>query len=93
MSKSIMQDNKQSYLSGRTDNLHKHHIFEGNPNRKNSEEYGCWIWLTADEHNMSDQGVHFNKQLDLRLKCECQRKFEAIYGHKKFKDVFGRYYL
>jgi hypothetical protein len=33
--------------------------------------------------------VHFNKELDTRLKLEAQAAFEKIHGHQKFMDVFG----
>ena len=42
---------------------------------------------------MSDECVHFDRELDLSLKRECQRRFEKIYGHEKFMQVFGRSYL
>jgi hypothetical protein len=43
---------------------------------------------------MSNQGVHFNKQLDLRLKQECQRRWEVKYGTREdFIREFGRNYL
>lgn len=92
MSKSILQSEKECYITGSTEGLHKHHIFFSY-NRKNSEKYGCWVWLRADWHNMSDYGVHFNKELDLRLKRECQERFEAIHGHEMFMQIFGRNYL
>ena len=82
MPKSIMQDQKECYITHSTLELHKHHIF-----------YGCWVWLTAEYHNMSDHGVHFDKALDLQLKQECQRRFEALHGHDTFMEVFGRNYL
>ena len=56
-------------------------------------EWGCWVWLRADWHNMADYGVHFNKELDTWLKLEAQAAFEAKYGHQKFMDVFGKNYL
>ena len=48
--KSILQTEKRSYLSGDTRWLEKHHIF-GGANRKLSEKYGLWVWLTHYEHN------------------------------------------
>lgn len=42
---------------------------------------------------MADYGVHFNKELDTRLKHEAQAAFEKIHGHQKFMDVFGKNYL
>ena len=93
MAKSILQSEKECYITGSTENLHRHHIFFGTANRSKSEVYGCWVWLRADWHNMSDYGVHFNKELDRKLKQECQMKFEQLYGHEKFMNVFGRNYL
>ena len=93
MAKSIMQDEKVCYITGSTEGLHKHHIFFGTANRKHSEEYGCLVYLRADWHNLSNYGVHFNKKLDLRLKRECQTRFEELYGHEKFMALFGKNYL
>lgn len=92
MSKSILQEERKSYLSHRTRNLHKHHIYFGNPGRKLSEKWGCWCWLTADEHE-GNTGVHNNRKLDLYLKRVCQKAFEERHGHKKCMEVFGRNYL
>lgn len=92
MSKSIMQDEKKCYFTGYQGVLHKHHIY-GAANRNNSEKYGCWVWLTPELHNASDEGVHFNRQRDLELKKDCQRRFEELHGHEEFMEVFGRNYL
>lgn len=93
MLRSLLQgDDKRCYITGSTEGLHKHHIFAGN-RRRASDAWGCWVWLRADWHNMSDYGVHANKALDTRLKLEAQAAFEAKYGHQKFMDVFGKNYL
>lgn len=88
----IMQTRKECYVTRKTNNLHKHHIFGGS-RRKASDLWGCWVWLTPAMHNMSNDGVHFNKALDTALKQECQRRFEDLYGHEKFMEVFGKNYL
>lgn len=87
-----MQTNKECYITHDLHNLHKHHIYMG-AFRKKSEQYGCYVYLRADWHNMSSYGVHFNRELDLRLKKECQKKFEERYGHEKFMEVFKKNYL
>jgi hypothetical protein len=51
------------------------------------------VWLRGDWHNLSNYGVHFNKDLDRKLKQETQEKFEELYGHDKFIEVFGRNYI
>ena len=87
---SIIQDKKECYVCKTTIGLHKHHIFEGR-NRKNSEKYGCWCWLCPKHHNMSDEGVHFNKRFDNYLKRYTQRVFEVIYN-EEFINIFRRNY-
>lgn len=94
MSESIMSNERECYLCKTPLNLHKHHIFEGVGRRQLSEDYGCWVYLCARHHNMSNQGVHFNKTLDLRLKQECQRRWEGKHGTRAdFIRIFGASYL
>lgn len=92
MRKSILQDGKYCYLSGAAENLHRHHIF-GGCRRAASERWGCWVWLREDLHNMSGRGVHFDSELNARLKDECQRRFEDLYGHEAFMAAFGKNYI
>lgn len=89
---SILQDCRECYITGATQGLHKHHIYFGS-RRKASDRWGCWVWLSADWHNLSDYGVHFNKDLDTRLKQACQERFETLYGNDKFIEVFGKNYI
>lgn len=91
--KSIIQTRKECFITGDIYNLHKHHIFEGTANRRLSEQYGLWVWLRADWHNLADYGVHFNKELDRKLKVLAQEKFEEKYGHNKFMEVFKKNYI
>lgn len=90
---SIIQKEKECYLTGSINNLHCHHIF-GGANRKLSEKYGLKVWLRADWHNMSNYGVHFNKNLDLELKRVGQLAFESRFGTREdFRRIFGKSYL
>ena len=93
MSKSIMSNKKECYICKRTQNLHRHHIF-GGANRKWSEQFGAWVYLCAEHHNMSDMGVHMNREVDLILKRTCQELWEAEYGTREdFRSFFGKSYL
>ena len=49
--------------------------------------------LCGIHHNLSSEGIHFNKDLDLKVKREYQTRFEEKYGHEKFMEVFKRNYL
>jgi hypothetical protein len=91
--KSILQDKKECWVCKTTQGLHKHHIYFGTADRKKSEKYKCWCYLCGYHHNLSNAGVHFDKQLDTLLKRETQKKFEQLYGHDKFMQVFKRNYL
>lgn len=93
MAKSILQKEKECIVCKTTLNLHKHHIFFGNSNRKKAEKWGCWCYLCAPHHNMSKHGVHFNKVLDTRLKQFAQRKFEELHSHEEFVQIFRKNYL
>ena len=97
--KSILQEEKECYLSGRTDWLEEHHIFYGQGRRKLSERYGLKVWLNHYWHNEPPSenclcgGVHFNKELRRRLEREGQRAFEQKYPGLDFRKLFGRSYI
>lgn len=90
---SIVSNVEECLVCGSTYNLHKHHIFFGTANRKLSEQYGCWCYLCARHHNMSNAGVHFNKALDTKLKEQTQKKFNEVYPELDFRKIFGKNYI
>ena len=91
---SILQgDTRECYLTGAADGLHRHHIYFGNPNRKISEANGFLVWLRWDWHNGAEYGVHFNRDLDLKLKRECQEKYEETHSREEFRKLIGKSYL
>ena len=90
----VFQCDKECFVCGTTLNIHDHHCIYGTSNRKISEKYGLKVWLCARHHNMSGEGVHFNKSLDLRLKTMAQEYYESHYGtREEFIREFGRSYL
>ena len=97
MAQSIMQkieDGKEvrkCYLTGRTDNLDKHHSMNG-PFRKKAEAYGLWIFLQHDVHMKLHQTPQGQK-VAIWLKQQAQEAFERKYGHEKWMKEFKRNYL
>ena len=89
--KSIMQEEKQCFVCGKTEPLHCHHIYMGG-NRRQAEKHGCWVWL-CPEHHVGKTGVHFNRNLDLMLKKMCQSRFEETHSREEFMKIFGRNWL
>lgn len=49
--------------------------------------------FVVDTTTLSDEGVHFNHDLDLRLKRECQSKFEETHSRDEFMKIIGKNYL
>lgn len=94
MRKSILTDDLSvSYLSGRPAEC-IHHVFGGSGRRSVSEKYGFIVPLTNDEHNMSDYGIHFNKELDLYIKRKCQKAYEDLGNSREnFINLIGKNYL
>lgn len=92
MSKSILQKEKQCYEC-HSPYVEEHHIYNGGF-RKSSDKWGCTCYLCPTHHRDYVNGVHGkNKKLLLRIQQDCQRKFEELYGHEKFMDVFRHNYL
>lgn len=87
----LQQEMNRCYVCGTTKDLHIHEVFYG-VNRQNSIKYGCCVSLCAKHHNMSNEGVHFNKELDKHLKGEMQERFEKVYPELDFLKIFGKNY-
>ena len=83
------------YSTVRKPMLHRHEIFFGNPNRQKSIRDGLVVFLTPEMHNMSNKGVHFNREFDLFLKRIGQQAWMDYYGKTKedFIKEYGRNYL
>ncbi len=89
MGESLLQTERECFVTGSTVNLDKHHIFHG-PRRNAAEKWGCWCWLRHDLHmELHDK----NKALDKMLQRACQEAFEEKYSHEEFMEVFGKSYL
>ena len=80
------------YFTGKP-NPHVHHCFFGSA-RKHAEEDGFIIPLAPELHNMSDQGVHFNREFDLVLKRQCQEYYEENIGtREQWISRYGKSFL
>ena len=88
--KSIVQSKNECYKCHTTIGLHRHEIFYGTANRKKSIADGMTVKLCGDHHNLSNEGVHFDKEFDLQLKRLGQIIWEEYY-HKTKEDFIERY--
>jgi hypothetical protein len=91
---SILQDKKQCYVCGTTQNINIHEVYFGK-NRQNSIKWGCCVYLCSKHHNQSNDGVHFNKELDNHLKQVMEQQFLKHYDKtiEDFISIFKKNYL
>ena len=89
----LQKEMNECYFCGTTKNLHIHEVFYGTANRRLSIKYGCCVSLCAIHHNLSNAGVHFNKEMDLNLKRIMQKKFNEVYPELDFLKIFGKNYI
>lgn len=61
-------------------------------NRKVSERLGLTVYLCL-EHHEGNEGVHHNRELDLKLKRIAQRAYEADHSRQEWMSEIGKNYL
>lgn len=91
---SILQDKKQCYVCGSLNNIHIHEVYYGK-NRQKSIANGLCIYLCGRHHNQSNEGIHFNHNLDLKVKKEMEKRWLEI-NNKTIDDfikLIGKNYL
>ena len=86
---SILQNEKKCYVCQSTRNIHIHEVYFGK-NRKKSIEDGCCVYLCGKHHNLSNEGVHFNHNLDIELKKTMEKCWVNKYN-KTTEDFIKRY--
>ena len=91
--KSIVQDKKACLVCKTTLGLHKHHVFFGRGLRQISDKNGFWVWLCGRHHNLSNEGVHFNKELDNEIKKLTQHRYEEEHSRTEFMRLIGMNFL
>lgn len=74
--KSILQEKTECYFCGKTYGLECHHIFNGNPMRAKSEQYGAKIHLCKQHHQM----VTDEAEIRIALKRIAQQHMMSYYG-------------
>lgn len=69
--------------------LHKHHMIHGTANRRLAEKWGLWCYLCHEHHEQ----LHDHNEDDLFLMQVAQGRFEKLYNHEKWMEIFGKNYL
>lgn len=92
MTKSIVQQEKRCWFCGAVVGLEEHHIFAGTANRKISEKYGLKVFL-CKRHHTGKNGAQYDRDMNMQLKQEAQRKFEQIHSHELWMETIRKNYL
>ena len=73
---------------------HRHEVF-GASNRQKSIEDGLVIFLRPEDHNMSERGIHANREFDLYAKRKAQLRWMEFYGktEEQFRKRYGKSWL
>lgn len=96
--KSIVQLDKECYFKDKIPHacdcgIEEHHCFEGNPNRKHSEEDGLKIYSCPCMHR-GRYGIHQNREVELLVKKHAQMVYESEIGtREEFIIRYGKSYL
>lgn len=97
--KSIIQDKKECYITGRTDCLDNHHIFGGIRNRKISDKYGITIYLCKQAHlewhTSPPNAIYIDKVKRLQIMQMAQKKAMEHYGWSvdEFRKIMGKSFI
>lgn len=83
---------RECYVCETTIGIEKHHVF-GGPYRDKSEKYGFTRDLCAAHHRTGKYSAHQNRELNLKLKRECQIEFEQTHSREEFIREFGKSYV
>ena len=91
---SILQNERKCLVCGTTQNINIHEVYYGR-NRQKSIKEGCCVYLCGRHHNQSNQGIHFNHELDLKVKKLMETTWLKYYDKTidEFINTFGRNYL
>ena len=73
--------------------LQEHHVIFGTANRKLSEKYGLKVYLCLEHHEQGPNAVHRNADMNMLLREEAQRAFEARWPELSFREIFGKNYI
>ena len=78
----------------RFEGSHRHEVF-GAYNRQKSIEDGLVIFLRPEDHNMSEKGIHANREFDLYAKRKAQLRWMEFYGktEEQFRKRYGKSWL
>lgn len=92
---SILMKMDHCLICGNIHDLHIHEVFFGTSNRTNSIKEGLCVSLCPFHHNIGNNSVHLNREVDLKVKRWAEKKW--MEHNKKteedFIKIFGKNYL
>lgn len=89
--KSILNNLDKCYFCGRPRQA-IHEVYFGK-NRQISIQNDFCVGLCHEHHNMSNNSVHFNIEMDMLLKRLYQEEYEKTHTREEFVRLIGKSYL
>lgn len=75
----------------------RHEVFFGTANRKKSIRFRLYVFISPEDHNMSELGIHgrYGAEFNAHLKQIGQKAAMTVYGwsEEEFIKIFGKSYL
>ena len=73
--------------------LEEHHIFDGNPGRRISEENGFKVKLCVGHHRIGEKAVHKDIVMMRLLQQDAKREYEKTHTREQWMKLMGRNYI
>ena len=90
-------DHMYKWYDTRVSGTVRHEVFFGTANRKKSIQFRLYVFISPEDHNMSELGVHgrYGTEFNKHLKQIGQKTAMAVYGwsEEEFIEIFGKSYL
>lgn len=89
----LTNDMHRCIRCGSNKGIHIHEVYNGTADRDKSIKYGCCVPLCGIHHNLSNDGVHYDKRFANYLKEKMQLKFQEVYPDLDFVAIFNKNYI
>ncbi len=82
------------HITGDSQNVEPHHIFQGEANKVLSEKYGFMVPLRSDWHRKTPYSIHMDRKLNLSYKVRCQEYYINVLGKSREEWIaeFGQWW-
>lgn len=87
-------DMGKCHITGDTEDVEPHHIFQGEALKPLSEKYGFMVPLRSDWHRTGNYAIHRDRGLNVSYKRRCQEHYINVLGKTRQEWIreFGKWW-